>query len=129
MALSLVTQRRSSGGSVLIRRSWPVSSVMKASWACCRARRMFRRSMTRAQTLLRSRLRLPGVLREAILSAGTGEATHRMLDTQEEARRRVGGSVGGRFQLLRLIDVGGMAAVYEASHRNGKRVAVKVLHP
>src|SRR5690606_36641701 len=27
-----------------------------------------------------------------------------------------------------LIDVGGMAAVYAATHRNGNRVAIKVLH-
>lgn len=54
-----------------------------------------------------------------------------MLDGDEQcatARNRVGSRLGGRFKLTRLVDVGGMAAVYEASHRNGKRVAVKVLH-
>lgn len=34
----------------------------------------------------------------------------------------------GKWTLRRLVGVGGMAAVYEAEHRNGKRVAVKVLH-
>jgi serine/threonine protein kinase len=29
----------------------------------------------------------------------------------------------------RLIDIGGMGAVYAASHRNGRRAALKVLHP
>ena len=28
----------------------------------------------------------------------------------------------------RLLDVGGMGAVYEATHRNGRRAAIKVLH-
>ena len=41
---------------------------------------------------------------------------------------RVGLTVGRKWRLERLIGLGGMAAVYEASHRNGKRVAVKVLH-
>ena len=35
----------------------------------------------------------------------------------------------GKYHLDRLIDVGGMAAVYEATHRNGTRSAIKVLHP
>ncbi len=37
--------------------------------------------------------------------------------------------VNSKFKLLRLLGVGGMAAVYEACHRNGKRVALKLLHP
>lgn len=37
--------------------------------------------------------------------------------------------VGQRWTLLALIGVGGSAAVYEATHRNGKRVAVKILRP
>jgi serine/threonine-protein kinase len=45
------------------------------------------------------------------------------------ARRRVGRVVSGKWRLDRLLGVGGMAAVYEATHRNGKRVAVKMLHP
>ena len=34
-----------------------------------------------------------------------------------------------KWRLDRLLGVGGMAAVYEATHRNGKRGAVKLLHP
>jgi len=34
-----------------------------------------------------------------------------------------------KYTLNRLIGVGGMAAVYSATHRNGSRVAIKVLHP
>ena len=33
-----------------------------------------------------------------------------------------------KWTLERLIGVGGMAAVYAATHRNGARAAVKVLH-
>lgn len=57
------------------------------------------------------------------------------MDTQLEkphqlelARGRVGSVLGGKFRLLKLLGVGGMAAVYEAQHRNGKRVALKVMH-
>jgi serine/threonine-protein kinase len=57
------------------------------------------------------------------------------MDTQLEkpqhlgiARGRVGSVLGGKFRLVQLLGVGGMAAVYEAQHRNGKRVALKVMH-
>lgn len=45
------------------------------------------------------------------------------------ARARLGQSVLGKWQLEHLIGVGGMAAVFEAVHRNGNRVAIKILHP
>jgi len=45
------------------------------------------------------------------------------------ARTRLGEMVMGKWQLDRLIGVGGMAAVFEATHRNGNRVAIKMLHP
>src|SRR5579859_1217913 len=47
---------------------------------------------------------------------------------QRRARARVGQTIRDKWRLDRLLGVGGMAAVYEASHRNGKRVAVKWLH-
>ena len=46
----------------------------------------------------------------------------------EYAQRRVGTSLRGKYLLVRVLGVGGMASVYEATHRNGTRVAVKVLH-
>jgi serine/threonine-protein kinase len=45
------------------------------------------------------------------------------------ARTRVGTVLHGKWRLDVLLGVGGMAAVYAATHRNGSRAAVKVLHP
>jgi len=44
------------------------------------------------------------------------------------AQSRVGTTLNSKWSLDRLLGVGGMAAVYEATHRNRKRAAVKVLH-
>lgn len=48
---------------------------------------------------------------------------------RQRAAARVGSSLRGKYSLCRLIGIGGTAAVYEGAHRNGMRVAVKVLHP
>jgi serine/threonine-protein kinase len=59
------------------------------------------------------------------------EAAHLPSIADEQTRRaqmRVGQLVRGRWRLDMLLGVGGMAAVYEATHRNGKRVALKMLH-
>ncbi|RLB54902.1 MAG: serine/threonine protein kinase [Deltaproteobacteria bacterium] len=45
----------------------------------------------------------------------------------EKARALVG-TTARKWTLDHLIDVGGMAAVFKATHRNGNQVAVKVLH-
>lgn len=50
-------------------------------------------------------------------------------ELRKVAEKRVGRSLRGKWRLDRLLDIGGMAAVYEATHRNGNRVAVKILHP
>lgn len=50
----------------------------------------------------------------------------------ERVRRaltRVGDLVRERWHLDTLLGVGGTASVYAATHRNGKRVALKMLHP
>ncbi|HEY2512658.1 MAG TPA: protein kinase, partial [Polyangiaceae bacterium] len=44
------------------------------------------------------------------------------------ARARLGTSLKAKYRLESLLGVGGMAAVYSATHRNAKRVAVKILH-
>jgi eukaryotic-like serine/threonine-protein kinase len=50
-------------------------------------------------------------------------------DPRVVAEKRVGQTLANKWTIDRLIDVGGMAAVYQATHRNGKRVAIKMLHP
>jgi serine/threonine-protein kinase len=47
---------------------------------------------------------------------------------EERARARVGTTLNGKYRIDRLLGIGGMATVYAATHRNNKRVAVKVLH-
>jgi serine/threonine protein kinase len=50
-------------------------------------------------------------------------------DELKAAEQRVGQTVGGKWRLDKLLGLGGMAAVYAATHRNNlKTVAVKVLH-
>src|SRR4051812_10465410 len=50
-------------------------------------------------------------------------------DPRSMAEKRVGQLLNNKWTIDRLIDVGGMAAVYQATHRNGKKVAIKMLHP
>ena len=45
-----------------------------------------------------------------------------------KARARLGMTLQDKWKLDALLGVGGMAAVYAATHRNGKRVAVKMMH-
>jgi serine/threonine-protein kinase len=45
------------------------------------------------------------------------------------AAARVGRTLKDKWTLDQLLGVGGMAAVYAATHRNQKRVAIKMLHP
>ncbi len=53
----------------------------------------------------------------------------RMLTDADYAGQRVGRTLCSKYTLEALIGVGGMAAVYKGSHRNGHRVAIKMLHP
>src|SRR4051812_5149019 len=48
---------------------------------------------------------------------------------QTLAQSRVGKVIGGRMTLERVLGIGGTATVYAARHRNGRALAVKVLHP
>jgi eukaryotic-like serine/threonine-protein kinase len=50
-------------------------------------------------------------------------------DQLSHARTRVGRTLCDRWHLDTLLAVGGMASVYAATHRNGNRVAIKILHP
>src|SRR5579863_2796332 len=44
------------------------------------------------------------------------------------AKARLGRTLHNKWRLDVLLGVGGMAAVYAATHRNGSRAAVKILH-
>ena len=45
------------------------------------------------------------------------------------AEERLGQTLRGKYTIEAILGVGGTAAVYRATHRNGHRVAVKMLHP
>lgn len=47
---------------------------------------------------------------------------------RERAEQRLGRVLKGKWKLDALLGVGGMAAVYAATHRNKSRVAIKILH-
>lgn len=50
-------------------------------------------------------------------------------ELERRALERIGSTLREKYRLERLLGVGGMAAVYAAEHRNGRHVAVKMLHP
>lgn len=51
-----------------------------------------------------------------------------LVRAREQAAERVGSVLRGKYRLDALLDVGGMSAVYAATHRNGARAAIKLLH-
>jgi serine/threonine-protein kinase len=55
----------------------------------------------------------------------TGSSSH----AERRAATRLGAVLRGKYTLERVLGVGGTAAVYLGVHRNGHRVAVKILHP
>jgi serine/threonine-protein kinase len=50
-------------------------------------------------------------------------------ETLARAQQRIGTVLRGEYRLDGVLGVGEMVAVYTATHRNKKRVAVKMLHP
>lgn len=50
-------------------------------------------------------------------------------DLRARAEARVGTVLRGKYTVERVIGIGGMASVYQAMHRNGRSVALKLLHP
>ncbi len=49
-------------------------------------------------------------------------------DDRQLARARVGRTIQKKWRLDGLMGTGGMAAVYAATHRNGSRAALKIMH-
>jgi eukaryotic-like serine/threonine-protein kinase len=64
----------------------------------------------------------PGSHQDAAAAAPSGG------DEKTRARARVGLTVNGKYRIDSLLGVGGMASVYAATHRNGTRKALKILH-
>jgi eukaryotic-like serine/threonine-protein kinase len=50
-------------------------------------------------------------------------------ELEKRVRARIGTTLRGKYRVDDVLGIGGMAAVYSATHRNGRRVAVKLLHP
>ena len=50
------------------------------------------------------------------------------MDERQLARMRVGATIQRKWRLDGLLGTGGMAAVYAATHRNGSRAALKIMH-
>jgi len=48
---------------------------------------------------------------------------------EAQCRNRMGQLISGKWRLDALIGIGGMAAIYAATHRNGSMAAIKLLHP
>ncbi len=63
----------------------------------------------------------PPTAPSAATSTGAKEA-------RRKASERIGQWVRKKYRIDQLVGVGGMAAVYAATHRNGSRVALKILH-
>src|SRR5215831_20160971 len=63
---------------------------------------------------------LPGSQASGLSGGGT--------DEKARARARVGLTINNKWRLDALLGVGGMASVYAATHRNGSRAALKILH-
>lgn len=50
-------------------------------------------------------------------------------EERERCLRRVGTTIRGKWRIDALLGIGGMAAVYAATHKMGRRDAIKILHP
>jgi serine/threonine-protein kinase len=50
-------------------------------------------------------------------------------ELEAHVQARLGSTLRDKYRLDSVLGIGGMAAVYAATHRNGRQVAVKLLHP
>ena len=58
----------------------------------------------------------------------TVRATELPQDSTRRLQARVGQVIGDRWRIDAVLGSGGTAAVYSGTHRNGRRVALKILH-
>jgi eukaryotic-like serine/threonine-protein kinase len=59
---------------------------------------------------------------------GSVQGGENPVGVRSKAAERLGETIRGKYQLEALLGVGGMASVYAARHRNGSRVAIKIMH-
>src|SRR5262245_8169847 len=64
---------------------------------------------------------------EEVPGAGTSSISG-LPDERVRAKARVGKTINNKWRIDALLGVGGMASVYAATHRNGSRAALKILH-
>src|SRR5262245_62430394 len=57
-----------------------------------------------------------------------GSSISAVPDERARAKARVGTTINNKWRVDALLGVGGMASVYAATHRNGSRAALKILH-
>ncbi|EYF03056.1 serine/threonine-protein kinase [Chondromyces apiculatus] len=69
-----------------------------------------------------------GILPDPALSQPSPASGASGGDEKQRARARIGMTIKGKWRLDSLLGVGGMASVYASTHRNGARVALKILH-
>ena len=81
---------------------------------------------SRTGSAARERARQPAL--DAASRSHDGGAVKPDAPVDPGAAKRVGQPLNGRWHVERLIDVGGCASVYEATHLDGRRAALKVLH-
>ncbi len=66
----------------------------------------------------------------SLMTFGSDSAPTQALDPLVlRAHMRLGVTLRAKWRLDVLLGIGGMATVYAATHRNGSRAAVKILHP
>jgi serine/threonine protein kinase len=65
------------------------------------------------------------VIPRVTLTAVTSDET----DLVGNASSRIGTTLHGKYEINQVLGIGGMGVVYAATHRNGKRFAIKLLHP
>lgn len=57
------------------------------------------------------------------------QVTRSTISLADRAESRIGTTIREKYRIESVLGVGGMATVYLATHRNGSRAALKILHP
>ena len=104
------------------------------AWPCepKRNTQPFRHTSAALQMLLRCAIdagSIPASEAVARLSLPMNDELQEEEELRARAQARVGALLANKYRLDSVLGLGGMATVYAATHRNGKEVAIKLLHP